>query len=56
MRKPFESSGNTVPLKVNDKDSFFEYVEDLDYELKCETDLCKEFAPRILCEGYRGYV
>lgn len=43
-------------LKVNDKDSFFEYVEDLDYELKCETDLCKEFAPRILCEGYRGYL
>ena len=43
-------------LKVNDKDSFFEYVEDLDFEFEYETNLCKEFAPRILCEGYRGYV
>ena len=43
-------------LKVNDKDSFFEYVADLDFEFEYETNLCKEFAPRILCEGYRGYI
>lgn len=43
-------------LKVNDKDSFFEYVADLDFEFEYETNLCKEFAPRILCEGYRGDV
>ena len=43
-------------LKVNSKASFFQYVDGLDYEQKQETHICKEFAPRNQCEGYRGYV
>lgn len=43
-------------LKVNSKSTFFEFVDGLDFEQKQETHLCKEFTPRILCEGYRGYV
>ena len=43
-------------LKVNSKDEFFEYLSDLKAEFMQETQLCKEYAPRTLCSGYRGYI
>lgn len=43
-------------LKVNDKSSYFKYVEGLDCEAKQETYLCDEYEPRIQCGGYRGFV
>ena len=43
-------------LKVNNKDDFFEYLEDKDFEIRQETYLCREYAVRNKCSGYRGFV
>ena len=43
-------------LKVNCKDDFFEYLEDLEHEFQPEIYLCNEYAPRIRCKGYRGFI
>lgn len=43
-------------LKVNSKSDFFEYLSDIKAESVQETQLCKEYSPRTLCEGYRGYI
>ncbi|MCM1497987.1 MAG: DUF6304 family protein [Clostridium sp.] len=43
-------------LKVNDKDSFFEYLEIKDCDVRQEDFLCQEYAIRNQCRGYRGFV
>lgn len=43
-------------LKVNSKDDFFEYLEGKDFDVRQETYLCSEYAPRNQAEGYRGFV
>lgn len=43
-------------LKVNNKDDFFEYLENKDCEVRQETYLCEEYDPRDKCSGYRGFV
>ncbi|MBQ8135664.1 MAG: hypothetical protein IJ192_14900 [Clostridia bacterium] len=43
-------------LKVNNKDDFFKYLEDKDFEMRQETYLCKEYELRNKCPGYRGFV
>ncbi|NLZ47022.1 MAG: hypothetical protein GX896_10070 [Clostridiales bacterium] len=43
-------------LKVNDKPSYFEYLEGLSCEMMQETFLCDKFEQRTKCKGYRGFV
>ena len=43
-------------LKVNNKDDFFEYLENKDCEVRQETYLCREYDLRNKCSGYRGFV
>ncbi len=43
-------------LKVHNKDDYFEYLEDKDFEMRQETFLCEEYEPRNKCSGYRGFV
>lgn len=43
-------------LKVNNKDEYFEYLEDKDFDIYQETCLCEEYAERIRSSGYRGFV
>ena len=43
-------------LKVNDKASYFKYIEGLDYEARQETYCCEEYTQRNQCSGYRGFV
>lgn len=43
-------------LKVNGKDDYFAHLETLPCEQRQETYLCPDFAPRVRCGGYRGYV
>lgn len=43
-------------LKVNSKDDYFEYLYDMDYEIRQETYLCSDYATRNKCSGYRGFV
>lgn len=41
--------------QVHDKDTYFQYMEHIDFESKQETSVCDEYEPRIHFEGYRGY-
>lgn len=43
-------------LKVNNKDDFFEYLENKDCDVRQETYLCAEYECRNMCSGYRGFV
>ena len=43
-------------LKVNDKYSYFEYLEGVECEVRQETYLCDEYEKRNQCEGYQGFV
>lgn len=43
-------------LKVNDKDDWFEFLEDKNFEGRQETYLCEEYSPRNKASGYRGFV
>ena len=43
-------------LRVNTKNDYFEYLEELPAEQRQETHICPDFAVRDQCEGYRGFV
>ena len=43
-------------LRVNTKNDYFEYLEELPAEQRQETYVCPDFAVRDQCEGYRGFV
>ena len=42
--------------KVNDKETYFKYADNLDFESKQETYICREYEPRIHFSGYRGFI
>ena len=43
-------------LKVHNKDDYFKYLEDKDFDARQETYLCDEYKFRNICSGYRGFV
>ena len=43
-------------LKVNNKDDFFNYLENKKTDVRQKTYLCTEYEYRNKCSGYRGFV
>ena len=42
--------------KVNGKETYFKYADNLDFESKQEIYICSEYEPRIHFSGYRGFL
>ena len=43
-------------LRVNNKEEYFRYLEERDYDARQETYLCGQYSPRCQAAGYRGFV
>lgn len=43
-------------LKVNNKDDFFRFLEEKDFDVRQETYLCEQYDLRNKASGYRGFV
>ena len=43
-------------LKVNNKDDFFEYLANKDFDMRQEAYFCAEYECRNKCAGYRGFL